>query len=217
MSLVEQDFDREKHVYNDNDLAELLRKAVQFFNGTPVMQMPLKEKFEGAGVYAIYYQGKEGIYAPYGDIINAYAYNEPIYVGKAEPEGKRQGRALKRNSGVKLFSRLKEHVRSIKAGSGLRIEDFCCRFVICEGDTVTMIPAFEAALTARFHPLWNTFVDGFGNHDPGRGRVSGVRSLWDTLHPGRKFAEKLPPNPCHVKTIRVRIKDFFVSRASYYS
>lgn len=217
MPLIENDFDREKHVYRDQDLAELLRKAVQFFNGTPVLQLPLKERFDGAGIYAIYYKGKEGLYAPYGSIINAYAYNEPIYVGKAEPDGKRQGRALMQESGAKLYGRLKEHVRSIKAVAGLSIDDFCCRFVICEGDTVAMIPAFEAALTARFHPLWNTFVDGFGNHDPGKGRASGVRSLWDTLHPGRKFAEALPANPCPLKMIRTRIKDFFVARSSFYS
>ena len=41
MPMVEQEFDREKHVYRDQDLAELLRKAVQFFNGTPVMALPL--------------------------------------------------------------------------------------------------------------------------------------------------------------------------------
>lgn len=217
MSLIEQDFDRKKHIYHDEDLAELLQKAVQFFNGTPVLQLPLKEKFEGSGIYAIYYKGKDGLYAPYGKIINAFAYNEPIYVGKAEPEGKRQGRSILQKNGCRLYGRLKEHVRSINAVSGLKIEDFCCRFVICEGDTVTMIPAFEAALTAKFRPLWNTFVDGFGNHDPGKGRVAGVRSLWDMLHPGRKFAEKLPANPCEIKSIRTRIKDFFVSRAPYYS
>lgn len=217
MPIVEQKFDREKHVYRDSDLAELLRKAVQFFNGTPVLQLPLKETFEGAGVYALYYRGKEGLYAPYGNVINAYGYNEPIYVGKAEPEGKRQGRSLDKRNGNKLYGRLKEHVRSIRAVTGLKVEDFCCRFVICDGETVTMIPAFEAALTAKFRPLWNTFVDGFGNHDPGRGRVSGVRSLWDTIHVGRKFATKLPINPCPVRMIKMRIKDFFVSRVPYYS
>lgn len=41
MPIVEQKFDREKHVYRDSDLAELLRKAVQFFNGTPVLQLSL--------------------------------------------------------------------------------------------------------------------------------------------------------------------------------
>ena len=217
MPMVEQAFDREKHVYRDQDLAELLRKAVQFFNGTPVLQLPLKEKFEGAGIYALYYTGKQGLYAPYGNIINAYGYNEPIYVGKAEPEGKRQGRALVRKSGNKLYARLADHVRSIRAASGLKVEDFSCRFVICEGETVTMIPAFEAALTAKFRPLWNTFVDGFGNHNPGKGRASGEKSLWDTLHPGRRFAEVLPPNHCSVKALKRRINDFFVSRAPYYS
>ena len=217
MPIVEQGFDREKHVYRNDDLSELLRRAVQFFNGTPVLQLPLKEKFTGAGVYALYYRGKEGLYAPYGDIINAYAYNEPIYIGKAEPAGKRQSRSLAGDVGTKLYDRLLEHVRSIRAGKGLQIKDFCCRFVICEGDTATMIPAFEAALTAKFRPLWNSFVDGFGNHAPGKGRDNGMRSQWDTIHPGRKFAERLPKNLDSVAMIKRRVTDFFVSRAPHYS
>ena len=33
--------------------------------------------------------------------------------------------------------------------------------------------------------LWNSLVDGFGNHDPGAGRYKGLRPRWDVLHPGR--------------------------------
>lgn len=54
-----------------------------------------------------------------------------------------------------------------------------------------MIPLGESLLIERFQPLWNVVVDGFGNHDPGSGRYSGQRPLWDMVHPGRPWAERL--------------------------
>ena len=41
--------------------------------------------------------------------------------------------------------------------------------------------------------LWNLKLDGFGNNDPGKGRLLGKRSAWDVIHPGRTWAEKLQP------------------------
>jgi hypothetical protein len=52
------------------------------------------------------------------------------------------------------------------------------------------IPLGEALVIAKFSPLWNNLIDGFGNHDPGKGRYAGLRPRWDTLHPGRKWAYK---------------------------
>lgn len=43
----------------------------------------------------------------------------------------------------------------------------------------------------RYTPLWNTVVDGFGNHDPGADRYNQARSEWDALHPGRPWADRL--------------------------
>jgi hypothetical protein len=57
-----------------------------------------------------------------------------------------------------------------------------------EGDLVVPV---EAELIRRYRPLWNTVVDGFGNHDPGAGRYNQARSEWDVLHPGRLWAERL--------------------------
>ena len=53
-----------------------------------------------------------------------------------------------------------------------------------------MISTVEAGLIKLNRPLWNTAVDGFGNHDPGKGRYEQARSGWDVIHPGRKWAEK---------------------------
>ena len=49
----------------------------------------------------------------------------------------------------------------------------------------------NSLLIAKFAPVWNTIIDGFGNHDPGRGRYEGMRPRWDVLHPGRQFSEKI--------------------------
>jgi hypothetical protein len=48
----------------------------------------------------------------------------------------------------------------------------------------------EAGLIRKFGPLWNTVIDGFGNHTPGEGRFNQARSGWDVLHPGRAWAKK---------------------------
>lgn len=50
-------------------------------------------------------------------------------------------------------------------------------------------------LIAMFQPLWNMLLDGFGNHDPGKGRYKQQRAPWDMVHPGRPWAARLMPNP----------------------
>lgn len=53
-----------------------------------------------------------------------------------------------------------------------------------------MISTIEAALIKLNRPLWNTSVDGFGNHDPGSGRYEQAKSGWDVIHEGRQWANK---------------------------
>jgi hypothetical protein len=38
--------------------------------------------------------------------------------------------------------------------------------------------------------LCNVAVDGFGNHDPGRGRYAQAKSDWDVIHSGRAWAQR---------------------------
>ncbi len=78
-----------------------------------------------------------------------------------------------------------------KAFANLDLADFSCRHLVVED---IWIPLGEALLIERFQPLWNVVVDGFGNHDPGAGRHSGQRPLWDVVHPGRPWAGKLREN-----------------------
>lgn len=145
-------------------------------------------RFDGAGVYAIYYTGDLPIYANLARMNKNSSFLWPIYVGKAVPPGSRTGMETEKETGPALVSRLREHANSIKK-TELNIEDFYCRFLVVDD---IWIPLGESLIINRFTPIWNVLIDGFGNHTPGKGRKEGMRPRWDTLHPGRKWAEKLP-------------------------
>lgn len=188
---MKEKFSREEHVYESGYFEEILKDTIRFFNGTPVIELPPNSRFHGTGVYAIYYIGKNTLYAEISKI-NRLEFSLPIYVGKAVPRGWRQAR-LEDNSERKsyeLLSRLREHSRSIGQVNNLNIEDFHCRFMILEKSASSLIGTVEAALIRHYKPLWNTKVDGFGNHDPGKGRYNQAKSEWDVIHIGRLWAEK---------------------------
>jgi hypothetical protein len=149
------------------------------------------EPFIGAGIYAIYYKGDFELYSDISEQNRCGLYRWPIYVGKAVPAGARKGGfGLGANPGTVLSSRLKEHAASIAQAKNINQEDFECRYLVVDD---IWIPLAESMLIEMFHPLWNRKIDGFGNHDPGKGRYNQQRSAWDTVHPGRSWAEKLKP------------------------
>ena len=57
--------------------------------------------------------------------------------------------------------------------------------------------------------MWNTIVDGFGNHDPVVGRYGGKRPPWDELHPGRPWAKKCQPAKLTFEQISAAIGDYY--------
>lgn len=148
--------------------------------------------FEGAGIYAIYYTGKFKAYGPMSRLNRADRFLWPIYVGKAVPASARMGANLKLTAGKVLHNRLKEHAESVKAAENLDVKDFHCRFLVVDD---IRIPLGESLIIARFTPVWNSLIDGFGNHNPGRGRHAGMRPRWDVLHPGRAWAMNLTERP----------------------
>lgn len=185
------DFDRNKHIYSSLDFEEIIKDTIRFFNGTPVHTVPAPARFHGTGVYAIYSISKKGIYKNFHEI-NRTSFDMPIYIGKAVPKGWRQSRVVTDGTirSYELHNRIKEHGRSIELGEGLDVDDFRCRFMILEGGKSPLIGTVEAALIRTYRPIWNTLIDGFGNHDPGSGRYEQARSAWDVCHPGRGWAEK---------------------------
>lgn len=145
------------------------------------------EPFQGAGIYAIYYVGDFPAYQAVSKQNREDRFLAPIYVGKAVPEGARKGGGIGEIRTRALHKRLAEHADSIRSVDNLDLADFRCRFLVVED---IWIPLGESLLIARFAPVWNSLVDGFGNHDPGKGRHQGQRPRWDVLHPGRSWAEK---------------------------
>src|SRR5450830_1124824 len=161
----------------------------------PLSTLPV---FDGAGVYAIYYTGDFPAYARLASLNQNGQFMLPIYVGKAVPAGARMGGDLNSSPGKVLQKRLKEHADSIRAAENLNIDDFHCRFLVVDD---IWIPLGESLIIARFTPVWNSLIDGFGNHNPGKGRHAGMRPRWDVLHPGRSWAMSLAERPEKAKDI----------------
>lgn len=206
-------FKREDHVYQDERITDILKDAIAFFMGTPIVQMPPPIKFNGAGVYAIYCRAKTGLYAPYGQHLNALSWDVPIYVGKAIPDGWRKSRIFEKISkGATLYNRLCQHATTITSCKSLTVSDFACRFAIFEGGAIETIPVIEAALIGIHSPLWNSVIDGFGNHDPGGKRYGGKKTQWDSLHPGREWAKKMKGDSYDPKELKKRINDFLLGK-----
>ena len=205
-------FDRSEHVYVSPDLDEIIKDTIRFFNGTPVCTLPISDRFDGTGVYAIYSVAKLGLYSKF-HAVNRTAFRVPIYVGKAVPRGWRQARLLSSDTpkSYELNNRLREHSRSIDIGEGLSLPDFFCRFMILENRESDLIGTVEAALIRRYRPIWNTLIDGFGNHDPGKGRYEQAKSDWDVCHPGRTWAEKCRGVHVSQKELYKSIKSFLES------
>lgn len=173
--------------------------------------LPPGKRFVGAGIYAIYYTGGSKLYRPVAERNRGDKFEQPIYVGKAVPPGARKGGfGLGTAPGNALYSRLREHAKSIEVTENLRPQDFSCRYLVSDD---IWIPLGEALLIERFQPLWNVLIEGFGNHPTGRRRETQYRSPWDTLHPGRPWASRLPPSPKTAQQLGKMVADFFAGKA----
>lgn len=179
--------------YNPLDKKNLGASVAEALLGRKARPMDAIEAFEGAGIYAIYYTGAFSAYKQIAELNSSGDLIAPIYVGKAIPAGARKGgTGLDSQRTRALYNRLSEHADSIRSVVNLKIADFQCRFLVVDD---IWIPLGESLLIAKFSPIWNTRIDGFGNHDPGKGRYEGMRPRWDVLHPGRAWAEKCGPRP----------------------
>ncbi len=201
-------FDRDQHVYESPTFAEIINDTIHFFDRTPIQPIRLNSRFTGTGIYALYCVAETGLYADFYPI-NCREFRIPIYVGKAVPRGWRQARSMKTAPSYELHSRLRDHDRSLQQGNELDPNDFYCRFVILDGRESDLIGTVEAALIRQYQPLWNTIIDGFGNHDPGRGRYQQAKSDWDVCHPGRSWADRCQGIPTDRTELIARIDLFF--------
>ncbi len=177
--------------YNPLDYDNLGQSVADAMLDRPIVPLATLVPFDGAGIYAIYYSGDFAPYAPLAAQNREGRFEAPIYVGKAVPSGARKGGRGGSAKGMPLFKRLSEHAASVAQARSLDLIDFHCRYLVVED---IWIPLGESLLIARYQPLWNVIVEGFGNHDPGSGRHSGQRPRWDTIHEGRSWAARLREN-----------------------
>ena len=157
----------------------------------------------GPGIYCLLYDGALEEYRRISGTAT------PIYAGKAIPPGSRRGGEGDVTAPA-LQRRIREHQRSIEQASNLDVKDFKYRYLAI---VPTWINLAERFIIQHYQPVWNACLDGFGDHDPGSGRYSGERSWWDTLHPGRSWAQRLQ----QIKTVedaRSRLVDFFTPEAT---
>lgn len=206
--------------YNPLDMKNLGASIAEALLGRKLSPLGELKIFRGAGIYAIYYNGDLKPYELLAARNREDRFEAPIYVGKAVPKGARKGlrENLSGTSSRALFDRLVEHAESIRANerqaegiaakTHLRIDDFFCRYLVVED---IWIPLGESLLIAKFAPIWNHLVDGFGNHDPGAGRHQGKRPLWDVLHPGRVWALRCAGRDDTAEAIAMQVESFLRS------
>lgn len=156
----------------------------------PLVTFNALHPFWGSGIYAIYFTGLSS-HPIYG---RAAGSPTPLYVGRARPEGSRKGKVrVKYGSSSKALSdRLYHHRTSIDHAINIDAQDFSCRWLVSD---MLFVPMAEQLMIETYTPIWNGLIDGFGNNTPGGGRGKQVRSRWDTLHPGRNWADRLPDGP----------------------
>jgi len=194
--------------YNPLDKMSLGASVADALLESPVYPLGGLEPFSGAGIYAIYYTGKFKPYEPLSSKNSGGVFKAPIYVGKAVPPGARKGNfGLETDPGRALYNRLSEHAESVNEAENIELEGFFCRFLVVDD---IWIPLGESLLIAKFSPIWNKLVDGFGNHDPGKGRYNQMRSKWDTIHPGRTWTSKCSERLDTIEQIYAEIKAMIV-------
>ncbi|GHC41738.1 Eco29kI family restriction endonuclease [Roseibacillus persicicus] len=195
--------------YNPLEKENLGKSVAESLLNSPPVPLGEIKTFKGAGIYAIYYNGKFEPYLPFQKWnTSATELRLPIYVGKAIPSGARKGNVDPEVSarGTDLYKRLEDHRKSVVKATNLEVTDFWCRYLTVDD---IWIPLGESLIIQLYRPLWNSVVDGFGNHDPGSGRYKGARPSWDAIHPGRSWATKCAPAKLSEENILKKISDYW--------
>src|SRR3989304_6490122 len=100
--------------YNPLDKLRLGENVAKALLARPISDLPPREAFAGAGIYALYYTGP---FPPYRKVSERNVKDQwcsPIYVGKAVPPGARKGGyGLGESPGEVLYRRLRGHSESI--------------------------------------------------------------------------------------------------------
>jgi len=179
-------------------LKSLISTKVRNFRKLKLKELPL-EKFNGAGIYALYYTGSDDLYR------NSSKSGVPVYIGRVQPNLTQVEPNLE---SAALYSKIKEQCKSIEDARNLAIEDFQCKYMVLDQAEMSLSEAIEGQLINQFRPTWNVCVEGFANHDPGKSRLKQAPSEWDVLHPGRSWAKKLQGKAKTKGQVKNKMKKF---------
>jgi hypothetical protein len=196
-------------VYNPLDKLNLGRSVAEALLDSPVRPLAETADIVGAGVYAIYYTGDFGPYAPIVAMNVDDRFSQPIYVGKAIPKGGRKGGlGADAATGRSMRDRLSQHAATVQEAQNLNVAHFFYRCLVVDD---IWIPLGENMMIETYKPIWNMVIDGFGNKTPGRGRSGQQRSPWDVIHPGRAFVDRLSLGPgiMSAEAIIGRLDEFY--------
>jgi hypothetical protein len=97
--------------------------------------------------------------------------------------------------GGTLYTRLKDHNRTIGSADNLALGDFFCRYLVVRS---AWVETAEDLLIHWFRPIWNKEMkvcQGFGKHGDSADTRADKRSPWDTLHAGRAWATSVGNTP----------------------
>lgn len=165
-------------ITDPHNVKNLTFKTLMAFTAGGKKPLCKLSEFYGSGVYALYYHGKLDFYRPLA------GSETPIYVGKTDPVTMSN---IATEQGPRLFNRLKKHKSNISK-TALDIADFEYRYMTIGDSGQT---ASEKILIDFFKPVWNNesgVLSGFGKNGDSATTRANKRSLWDVLHPGRKWA-----------------------------
>jgi len=135
---------------------------------------PLIGRFDGYGLYAIYYHGQT---VPLYRRLSGLKI--PVYVGQALSHNSATGAAVR--DPRPLWGRIRDHHASIDS-SDLPAAEFSVRLLRLPDVHADL---GENGLRVFYKPVWNAILRGFGSHEQGSSTRHGARSKWDTVHPGR--------------------------------
>jgi hypothetical protein len=145
----------------------------------PTVPFPPAARFNGPGVYALYYSGDHPAYAPLVEL-DAGRSVYPVYVGRAARAQANQGFSPRPSTATELYKRLRNHYNSVRQTT-LDLSHFKVRYLVLKPAYINLA---ESVLIMAFRPPWNGM--GLGSNLTGEPRMAGLGSLWDSLHPGRR-------------------------------
>ncbi|MCO6009267.1 Eco29kI family restriction endonuclease [Actinoallomurus purpureus] len=155
---------------------QIANTICETFERQPLVSMAYEiPRFEGSGLYALYYRGHSvDLYLPLASL------QIPVYAGQALSSNSATGERVRER--YPLHSRLKQHRLSILEG-GLPITEFRFRALLLPDVHADL---GENALRVGYQPVWNSKLKGFGSKEQGSTTRQSKKSKWDTVHDGRR-------------------------------